>query len=479
MLPHTLSFVDLETTGTNATFNRIIEIGILKVQENKLVREYKQLINPETRVDPFIEKMTGINSHELEHAPTFAEIKDEVFEILKDSVFVAHNVRFDYGFLRNEFRRFDISFKLKHFCTVKLARILYPHLKKFNLDSIIANFNIDCVSRHRAFDDAKVLWDFYQKSRDTIENAQFEKAVNIALRRPTVPVNLSEDLLDDLPETPGVYIFYGADNTILYIGKSVNIHDRVLSHFSNDLLSAVDMKIAQQITHVETISTAGELGALLLESALIKKHQPIYNRLLRQSRKMMVLLKTTDENGYLGVQLSEMEVVDIDHLDQIIGVFRTQKQVKDFLHEIAKEYHLCPKLLGLEKTKSYCFYFQLGICNGACRNEEIYLKYNLRFDEAFYKHKIRPWRFDGPIVLKEESTSHEAFIVDKWCLLGNAKNDEELSDVSSDYVFDYDAYKILSKFILKPPKSLSISILKRRSFSSDDNSETSYASFLS
>lgn len=474
MLPQSLCFVDIETTGTNSRFNRIIEIGILKVREGKLIQEYNRLINPETRIDPFIEKMTGINAIQLEQAPTFEEIKDEVHEILNDSVFVAHNVRFDYGFLRNEFRRFDHQFQLKHFCTVKLARILYPHLKRFNLDSIISNFSIKCVNRHRAFDDAKVLWEFYQKSQHTIEKSQFEKAVSIALKRPSIPINLTQNILDDLPEAPGVYIFYGEDEAVLYIGKSINIHDRVLSHFSNDLLSPVDMKIAQQVTRIETFTTAGELGALLLESTLIKKHQPIYNRLLRKSKKMVVLIKTTNDEGFHSIEVTEMDAINITDVEQIIGVFRSQKQVKDFLHAVAKKHKLCPKLLGLEKTKSYCFYYQLGYCNGACQNEETNLKYNLRFDEAFYTHKIRPWRFEGPIIIMEEKESlssspddisnlggaREAFVIDKWCLLGSIKSEEDIDNLSKEYVFDYDTYKIVSRYILKSPRTLNIQLFK-------------------
>ena len=163
MLPKSICFVDLETTGTNAYFGKIIEIGILKVENNKVVKRYKQLLNPQTYLDPFIENLTGIRAYELENQPTFESIKDEIYEILKDSVFVAHNVRFDYGFIKSEFRRAGITYKSKHFCTIKLARLLYPDLKKYNLDSIIQNFNIKCANRHRAFDDAAVLWEFVKK----------------------------------------------------------------------------------------------------------------------------------------------------------------------------------------------------------------------------------------------------------------------------------------------------------------------------
>ena len=449
MLPKSICFVDVETTGTSAYYNRVIEIGILKTIDGKIVKQYKTLINPEAHLEPFIQQLTGITPVELEKAPTFEEVKDEIYELLSESFFVAHNVRFDYGFLRNEFKRCGIKLSLKHFCTVKLARLLYPHHKRHNLDSIIENFDIKCENRHRAFDDAKVLYEFYKKSQKLIKADLFEQAVNIALKRPSIPLNISQDVLDNLPESSGVYVFYGSGDSILYIGKSVNIRDRVLSHFSNDYISSTDMKISKEITHIETFITSGELGALLLESTMIKKHQPFFNRRLRASRKMTILMKCVDLNGYNSTEIRELEAISVEDIDNIIGVFKSRKQVKDFLYVLAKDYRLCPKLLNLEKTKNYCFYYQLNQCDGACKNAELSLKYNLRFDEAFYKHKIRPWRFDGPIIIRENINAKDGFVIDKWCLLGKINADSSIEDLSKEYIFDLDTYKILSRFITK------------------------------
>jgi DNA polymerase III subunit epsilon len=450
-LPNSLCFVDLETSGLNAGYNRIIEIGLLKVVDGELVKEFKTLVNPETHVDPFIESMTGIRTEDLENAPLFDEIKDELLYLLEDSVFVAHNVRFDYGFIRNEFKRVGVKFSSKHFCTVKLARLLYPNQKRYGLDSIIENFGIKCENRHRAFDDAKVLWEFYQKSQKTIKKELFEQAIDFVLKRPALPSSISQDYVDSLPETPGVYIFYGENGVVLYIGKSVNIRDRVMSHFTNDHLSSTDMKISQQIKSIEYIETAGELGALLLESTMIKKHQPLFNRMLRESRKMPILLRTVNAEGYSTIEIKELDRIDTSEIDKVLGVFRTMKQAKDFLYKVAKEYKLCPKVLGLEKGKGACFYYYLQQCSGACTKKVDSLRYNLKFDEGFYKRKIRPWMFNGPIVIKETGDREEAHVIDKWCYLGSIKNEfENLSELEKEYRFDYDTYKILNKFIMDP-----------------------------
>lgn len=462
MLPNSLCFVDLETSGLNASYNRIIEIGILKVVDGELVKEFKSLVNPQTYIDPFIENMTGINPQALERAPIFDEIKDEISYILEDSVFVAHNVRFDYGFLRNEFKRAGVKYSSKHFCTVKLARLLYPNQKRYNLDSIIENFNIKCENRHRAFDDAKVLWEFYQKAQSAIKPELFEQAIGIVMKKPSLPMHLSEDILDNLPENPGVYIFYGENGAVLYIGKSINIRDRVLSHFSNDHLSSTDMKLSREIRSIECIETAGELGALLLESTLIKEQKPLFNRLLRESRKMPILLKTIDANGFNSVEIKELDLIDINEIENILGVFKSLKQTKEFLHRVAKEYSLCPRLLGLVKGKGLCFYYHLNQCKGACNGLENSLKYNLRFDEGFYNKKIRPWRFDAPIIIKELGDKEESHLVDKWCYLGSIKDESfDLKELKKEYRFDFDTYKILNKFIMDPRNEKKIKVLER------------------
>src|SRR5438445_552997 len=154
MLPAKIAFVDIETTGARSFYDRIIEIGILRVENNELVRTFHSLLNPQAYVPKEIELLTGIRAEDVETAPTFRQVKDQILEALEDCIFVAHNVRFDYGFLRNEFKREEISFSAKHFCTVRLSRLLYPRYKKHNLDSLIERLQIPCENRHRALDDA-------------------------------------------------------------------------------------------------------------------------------------------------------------------------------------------------------------------------------------------------------------------------------------------------------------------------------------
>lgn len=460
MYPTKLSFVDIETTGTNITHGRIIEIGILRIENNRLIKKYHSLINPQIRIDPFIEKLTGITQHVLDSAPLFEDIHEEIMELLADSVFVAHSVRFDYGFIRNEFKRLGKKFFLRQLCTVKLARLLYPGIKKYTLDSIIENFGIECRNRHRAIDDANVIYYFYRKSQKEIKKEIFSKAINTAMKRSSIPLGISEKELDSLPENCGVYVFYGQEDAPIYIGKSLNIRDRVLSHFASDHLSVKEMKIAKELKRIDVKETVGELSARLLESALVKKYLPIYNRQLRNVHKMIALKKIINKDGYNSVEIIGLDTVDINNIKDIIGVFRSKKQIKNCFFSLAQKYNLCYKLLGLEKTDKYCFAYHLNRCFGACKGLEKKIKYNLRFDEAFYNLKIRSWPFTGPIVIKEKGDKEESHLIDKWCYLG--KINSRLTKLNSNrkYIFDYDVYKIINKYLGKKDNLKNITTIR-------------------
>ncbi len=464
VLPEKLVFVDIETTGSRVTYDRIIEIGILRVENNQLVDTYQTLINPEVYLSPFIENMTGIRNEKLEQSPTFSEVKSEILDRLSDCVFVAHNVRFDYGFLKNEFKRYDTTYTSKHFCTAKLSKQLFPKFKRHNLDALISRFGFTCQTRHRAFDDAQVLWHFYQTLLQTIDAKVLHNAVDLALKKPSLPTVLSADVFDNLPESPGVYIFYGENDMPLYIGKSINIKERVLSHFSNDYESSREMSICSQTTRIETMVTAGELGALFKESSLIKSMQPLYNRRLRLTQSIVLLTQEITQEGYQSVKIQETKSIMADMLDQILGIFRSKRQAKQHLELLVKNYQLCNKFMSLEKTNSSCFSHKLGICNGACLGKEASIRYNMRFVQAFHRNKIQPWPYKGPILIKETNPQEnigEGFVVDKWCLLGSLSYEyNNPSDVlSREPQFDYDTYMILNRALRSEKLKHSISLL--------------------
>ena len=173
ILPRDLVFVDLETTGGNAAFHRITEVGIVRMQDDRVVEEWSSLVNPECRIPAYIEAFTGITNEMVAGAPRFSDLAAQVLEKLRSPtpespIFVAHNARFDYSFLRTEFRRLDVHFSAKVLCTVKLSRRLFPEYPRHSLDAVMERHRLTCAARHRALGDARVLGDFWSKLRSEI-----------------------------------------------------------------------------------------------------------------------------------------------------------------------------------------------------------------------------------------------------------------------------------------------------------------------
>lgn len=454
MLPNKLAFIDLETTGTSPTRDRVIEIGILKVVDDQVVEKFESLIDPDMFLPPEITTLTGIHAHELESAPNFRSIKEKIDELTEGAIVVAHNARFDVSFLKAEYDRLGEHFKNKSLCTARLSRSLFPRFHHHNLDSIIDRYGFVCEGRHRAFGDAKVLWDFYQMLQKNVENDKLTEAVMRILKKTSLPNGLKEEIVDKLPKKPGVYIFYGENGAPLYVGKSVNIHDRVLSHFSSTHTSGRELSIANQVNLIEHEVTDGEMAALIREKKLIESLQPIYNRQLRLLQKMVVL-KKTEINGYDSLEITESSEINPDSLDSVLGVFKSRSRAKDALNTLSDEYALCHKLLGLETGEGACFRSQIEKCNGACKGHELPIKYNLRFAEAFSRLKIKQWPFRGPVLFNDGGVGH---LIYRWCYLGQY-DDESLNELRINpeaLQFDFDTYKILSKFLLKEKSNLKI-----------------------
>jgi DNA polymerase-3 subunit epsilon len=466
MITQPLSFVDIETTGSSANGDRIIEIGILRVENGKVVNTLKTLLNPHSYVPLFIQDMTGIRQSELKEAPSFQDMMQEIYEILEGSIFVAHNARFDYGFIRNEFKRHGYTYTAKVLCTVKLSRMLFPMHQRHNLDTIINRFGLVCESRHRAYDDAKVLWDFVQKIENEYPTLPLQTTIDHLIREPSLPRHIESEQIDFLEEIPGVYLFYGNDSDLpLYIGKSRSLRNRILSHFSGDNTSTTEMVISQQVQRIDTRTTAGELGALILEAQLIKEMKPMYNRRLRSLERLTIVKESTNKDGYKTVTMHEVDDVPFMVLEEIVHIAKSKAQAKQFLEHACKEQGLCKKLLGIEKTKSCCFDYKLGKCKGACLEEEPVDLYNARFALAFEGSRIPKWPYPGPILVTETDQNRqltEVFLFDKWCCL--AKLDEadvqNLDQTSYEYEFDLDTYKILKRFLQK--KMVKVSQLSKQ-----------------
>src|SRR5271170_1016032 len=201
MFAPAVAFVDLETTGTAAGADRVTEVAIVRVDEGR-IDEWSTLVNPECSIPAEIQALTGITNAMVTAAPTFGRVADEVAARIAGCVFVAHNARFDYGFLKHEFGRLGRTFTAKVLCTVKLSRRLYPEAGRHHLDALIARHALAAADRHRALGDARILWQFVQAIYRDQPPAAIEAAVGRILKNPSLPPQLPADALDAIPEAP-------------------------------------------------------------------------------------------------------------------------------------------------------------------------------------------------------------------------------------------------------------------------------------
>ncbi len=461
MLDEHVVFVDLETTGATATHDRITEIGVIEVYRGHLIGEWSTLVNPGMSIPPAIQALTGINNNMVALAPSFAEIQRELLQRLEGRLFIAHNARFDYGFLKNEFRRCGVSFNARVLCTVKLSRKLYPQHARHNLDTLLERHGLDCEARHRALGDARVLWLLAQKWTEERGSTLVQTAVDVLIKTQSVPAGLPDLAFDNIPETPGVYLFYGDNNVVLYVGKSINMRSRVMSHFSGDHRVNKDMRIAQQIKRIDWKQTAGELGALLLESRLVKQLAPVHNRQLRRNSQLCAW-HWHDEDIGNPPRLATAADIDLAHFGELYGLFRSRAAAIEALRDIAASHGLCNILLGIEKREGPCFAHQIKRCRGACVGLESPAQHALRLKQALRSLRTLPWPYKGRIGVRENTPDGEntdLHVLDRWCYLGTVRSEAELHDLAENRaapVFDVDTYKILKRFLAKPPRGTEI-----------------------
>ncbi len=414
--PDSMVLLDVETTGGKATRDRIIEIGLIVVEKGQLVKTWQTFVNPQTPVPPWIQKLTGIRNEMLVEAPSFEEIAPVIQGVCEGRVLVAHNARFDYGFLKNEFKRLKQSFQVKTLCSVKLSRRFYSQYSRHGLDQVIQRLGVEVKNRHRALDDTKVIWQLFVQISKEFEAEDIAAVCQGFLQKPALPANLDAVQISRLPNRPGIYRFWQEDK-LLYVGKSVRIRDRVMSHFTQDHAVAKDLQMSGKITDIDFEQTPSDFGAQLLENHLVKTQRPIHNQRLKKITKLYQVSLQTDEHGYLRCdlsvaqqQLNEDSGVDSVKGDQeswcadVFGLFRSRRQAQQWMEKACSRHQLCPRLMGLENKKTGpCFAMQLKKCLGACCQKEPVASYNFRMQQAFAKLKQQVWPWPEPVVVIEQA----------------------------------------------------------------------------
>jgi len=475
--------LDLETTGGNPLDCRITEIAAVRVENGLEVARWSTLVNPGTRIPSLIQGLTGISDAMVADAPSFDEVGATLLKLLDGAVLVAHNVRFDHGFLLQEYARMDVALRVKTLCTVRLSRKLYPQHKGHGLDAIMQRHGLTTLSRHRAMGDVDLVQGFLAIATQELGADAVSQQAQILLQgSAAVPPHLETNVAD-IPETAGVYLFYGEPpeqssksagksankNTQipLYVGKSIKLRSRVMSHFQAAGREAREMRIAQEIRCVEWIETAGELGALLLEARLVKELQPLHNRQLRRERTLCAWRLDENASAKPLVTLVRGDDLQPREFRQMYGVYRSKNQALSGLRELADLHGLCHQALGLESGKGRCFAHQIGRCKGVCCGGEKPELHHLRLKLALKQQQLRVWPHAGKIGLREynaQTGRSEMHVFDQWCHLATVQNEAELDDIinaNTSLAFDLDTYRLLLKHLATPHKAgLELKMLK-------------------
>lgn len=371
------AIVDIETTGGSSRIEKVTEIAIYQHDGEKITGDFISLVNPERNIPYFITNLTGITNEMVEDAPKFYEIARKIIEYTEDRVFVAHSARFDYSFIRQEFKSLGYNFKRSILDTVTLTRKLIPGHRSYSLGNICKDLKIEINGRHRAGGDALATVKLFEKllkigcETDEYGLKPFRNTRNSKLH-PALDINK----VNQIPEEPGIYYFFNERGDLIYIGKSRNLLQRVSTHLSNNTTNR-SMEMRDAIADISWEETGSELIALLKESFEIKSNKPLYNRAQRRTGFRWGIFSHYDEKGFLNFSYHQIRDEE-SHL----SVFTSREKAKAKLILLAETYNLCQKLAGLYETDGACFHFQVGICKGACCGNESAKDYNERAERA-------------------------------------------------------------------------------------------------
>jgi DNA polymerase-3 subunit epsilon len=425
------SIIDVETTGGKAARDKITEIGIVLHDGQQIIETYETLLNPECYIPYGITQLTGITQEMVQDAPKFYEVAKEIVQLTQGAVFVAHNVRFDYGFLKHEFLRLGFTFSRKQLCTVRLSREAFPGLPSYSLGNLIQHFGIQTDARHRALADAIATTELLERvlaKQSGME--QIKHFVNLGIKESRLPQNLNLEKIHALPEACGVYYFHDADGNVVYVGKSINIRKRVAEHFSDQTEKAKTLQ-----KHVHDISyevTGSELVALLLESHEIKRLLPPVNRAQRTRSFPWAIHTWTDEQGYIRFEPVRVTAKTRKQYN-IVSEYPKAGNARGHLASIVEKFELCERLTSLQAGRGPCFHFHLKRCHGACAGQESPEDYNERAREALGKLSTV---FDRDfIIIDEGRTPDEQAIVlveeGNYCGFGYIDQSERIHDLES------------------------------------------------
>lgn len=374
--------VDIETTGGYASGNGITEIAILIHDGVSVINSFETLINPKQYIPDHIEALTGISNDMVEHAPVFSDVASEIYDLLQDKVFVAHNVNFDFSFIKHNLGEAGYDLQCNKLCTVRLSRKILPGHKSYSLGKLCVALKISLNNHHRAGGDAKATAELLSMLLQNDSEGLIPQSLKLKSREQVLPPNLPKSEIDKLPLNPGVYYFKDQKGKVIYIGKAKSLKKRVCSHFSGNNAGKQRQDFLKNIYSVDFEVCGTELMAFIMEATEIKRLWPENNRALKRYEQKYALYSFEDQKGYLrlGIDTFKKNM-------RALYSFNTILEGHHVLRILIKDHFLCEKLCYIQKNRIACTGHEEGNCSGACVGKESAPAYNVRVKYAIEQLK--------------------------------------------------------------------------------------------
>lgn len=428
------AIVDIETTGSYAAANGITEIAIYISDGETIIDSYTTLINPGQPIPYFIQSMTGITDSMVTNSPSFEKVANKIFDLLQDKIFIAHNVNFDYSFVKAHLERSGFSFNTNKLCTVRLGRKIFPGLTSYSLGKFCNAMGIDNNSRHRASGDAYATTELFHRMVKQDKEKHIEKSLQRNSKEQQLPPNVGKKDFDLLPTTPGVYYFHNEKGKVIYVGKARNIRSRISSHFSSDMQSRQKQNFIKHTYRISFQKTGTELMAHILESTEIKKLWPVYNFSQKKWEDVYGIFSFEDQNGYLRIAIEKNK-----KLFSPINTFHYLVEGHAIIRRLIKDFNLCPKLCFIQKGNDPCEGLKDETCYGACEKTESVNSYNKRVQQALAALTNQ----STYLIIDDGLNSDEKSIIlvehGSFKGMGYISNDIQLTDLNTvkDYIKPY------------------------------------------
>jgi DNA polymerase-3 subunit epsilon len=424
------AIVDIETTGGYAAGNNIIEISIQVFDGKEIIESFETLVNPFQPIPRYIQGFTGIDDEMVKDAPCFEDIAREVYYLLHDKIFVAHNVNFDYSFIRNHLSIFGYTLNAKKLCTVRLARQIFPGFPSYSLGRLCDSMGIEIENRHRAGGDAAATVILFKKLLEGDVKGCIENSLKRNSKEQCLPPNVPKDDFLKLPARPGVYYFHDNKGKVVYVGKAKNIRNRVNSHFSNNSDSRQKQNFLRSIYSIRFEETATELMAAILESSEIKRLWPLFNKSQKRPEEVFGIFMYEDRAGYMRLAIERKR----RHSNPVCS-FNYKVDGHGVLKKLMHEFRLCPKLCFIQTDNGDCQGMIDGHCDGSCEKKEAAELYNQRVLKAIASLTQKP-----SYIVIDKGRKHEeqsCIMVLNGSFFGMGYLPKNLNDISYELIKDY------------------------------------------